>query len=383
MAPVILSAVTGDSPPPDQVVDQVTITMSETIDNNSLVPADTMFAVTPPATPAWAQVAFNVLQADKTGATTVLLKLQSVGPQPPPPDTTVSGLTVVVKANPNGVRDATRHFGASTQTVDDGIPPQLLGITSHASVAGRLDQLVADFSEPLQPSTDTAVWHLTTPTGWSSPPSVSNVNVNGSQVTLTVNPSSVPLTPDTAAATLAATLDPSATTGIRDSAGNPATFTNRSVTDGMAPLLTSIIFGGGTQPGLFETGDVLVATFSEPLAPAATTTPTVKLVELVGATTATLDIPGLTDGPIDTLSSSYFITDGSAAQWPATVVRSGKTITVTLTGPCTGTVTDPTCANLTAGTPVNTPIDLTTTIVDRAVPTPNVVLDATLNIRWF
>jgi hypothetical protein len=297
------------------------------------------------------------------------------------PVTSASNFKIDLQAA-NSVQDGLGNQAPPfTHTVDDGMLPELLGIKSHASVAGRLDQIVADFSESLQPSTDTGVWHLSTPVGWSSPPDVSNVSVNGSQVTLTIDSTTVPAAPDTAAPGMTATLDPSVATGIRDSAGNPAAFSGNLVTDAMAPLLTSVAFSGGTQSGLFETGDVLVATFSEPLV-AASTTPTVTLDQPVGATTATIDIPGLTNGAIDTLSSSYFDSDGNRAQWPASVVRLGNKITVTLTGPCVGTVTDPTCANLRVGTFVDTPLDLPTTITDRA-PIPNVALDVTLNIRWF
>jgi prepilin-type N-terminal cleavage/methylation domain-containing protein len=382
MAPVIVSATTSDNDV-DAKIDHINLTMSEPIFDNTL--DNNLFTVTAP--PAWGGTRLPVITASKTGAPTSATATLALDDTSFPQDTAATGFTVAMAASPNSVRDqsATHNFGAWAATpVDDGIPPELLSIKSHASAAGKLDQIIVDFSESLQPSTDTGLWHLSIPAGWITPPTVNNVLVNGSQVTLTINPASVRATPDTAAAGLTATLDPSATTGIRDAAGNPATFISKSVTDAMAPLLTSVAFSGGTQPGLFETGDRLVATFSEALASPATTTVAVTLDQPVGAATATIDIPGLTNGAIDTLSSSYFVSDGSRAQWPAaTVVRFNNTITVTLTGACMGTVTDPTCANLTVGGFVDTPLDLSTTIVDRAIPTPNAALDVTLNIRWF
>jgi hypothetical protein len=141
---------------------------------------------------------------------------------------------------------------------------------------------------------------------------------------------------------------------------------------------TDMSFSSSGTPGLFENGDTLTATFTEPLTVVDTTPTTVTLSQAAGGSTATITIPGLTVATGATIpSGSYFNATGGSAQWNATVDRSGTNITVTLTSDCIG----PDCANLTNGSSVNMHVDLATDLEDAVgLPALTTVL---VNIRWF
>jgi hypothetical protein len=183
MAPTIVSATTSDSNG-DAKIDQVQLTLSEPIDSNPL--DNNLFTMTAPT--SWGGIPVTVVAA-AGGPTTVRL---SLNPGSFPQDTAASGLAVAMAASPNGVRDATpTHNFASwpTTPVGDGAPPVLLSATSlDVPHGGDLDHVLAVFSEPLQPSTNTGQWSFTQPTGWLGHPSVGAVNVTGPQATLDIKP---------------------------------------------------------------------------------------------------------------------------------------------------------------------------------------------------
>jgi prepilin-type N-terminal cleavage/methylation domain-containing protein len=382
MAPVIRTAVTADSNN-DEQIDQIKVTMSEPVGSN---PTPDRFTVDPP--PGWGFGPNNltVIGAAASG-TVVTLTLFNSGPTPTPADTFATGFTVAMDAYPDAVHDNNGNFAAWPVTpVGDGVAPELRSLLSQdTNHDGRLDEILATFSEPLQSSTITSQWTMIRPTSWPSRPVVTNVSVGGSVATLTIRStlnSGAPVPFDTAAAGLRATLALALPgTGIRDAAGNRSAFSNRLVTDGMAPLLRNVagtmVFNHGTTAGLFESGDSLTATFTEPLPSAGAAAVTVVLTRAPAGPTATLDIPGLTNGAVDVGTNTYFTAAGGTASWSANVSRSGAAVTVTLTSTCSGAD----CANLTQGQLATTTMNVSPTIVDAA---GNVAWDTTLtNIQWF
>jgi hypothetical protein len=240
----------------------------------------------------------------------------------------------------------------------------------------------------VQPSTDLAQWRFNQPTGpgWTGRPVLrpaSAIVVSGAQVTLDINPTlsnnaAVPY--DTAATNLQITTLTPSPTGIRDAAGNQASVTSPpvAVADGMNPVLrdVSMTFIRGLTPGLLEPGDSLAAMFTEPLTASSVADVTVTLSRAVGAPNATIDIPGLTQGAVN-VRSPYFSSAGNTAQWPAHVVRSGNTITVTLTGPCSGAG----CVNHVPGAIATMSMNVADDLFDAA---GLVAVDPTsLTIEWF
>ncbi len=205
---------------------------------------------------------------------------------------------------------------------------------------------------------------------------VSVVNVNGPQVTLIIDPTLTggqPLPIDTAAPGLKV----STSAGIADLDGNNSAFANRLVNDEMAPVLRSESFNRGREAGVFETNDSAVMTFSEQLASPSVATVPVTLDWQAGEPNATVDIPGLTAGPVDLGTGGYFLTDGNSATWlAATVDRSGATVTVMLTGTCTGSG----CSNLNAGPPAVTTLTVSSLLKDTA---GNRALNKSVTLQWF
>jgi hypothetical protein len=139
-----------------------------------------------------------------------------------------------------------------------------------------------------------------------------------------------------------------------------------------------MVFNPRGMPGLPESGDTLVATFTEPLTMTDSTPTTVTLFQAAGVTT--ISIPKLTAGPVVIPGGGgYFgAGGGGSANWPANVDRTGATVTVTLTGACSGGG----CASLnpTGGAPVAMHINLAIDLKD-AVPLP--AIDTTPTIQWF
>ena len=119
-------------------------------------------------------------------------------------------------------------------------------------------------------------------------------------------------------------------TGIRDSSGNRSSFPATAPTDGAGPVPTAIADTNGTTNGLFQPGDTLAVTFSEPLAPASVpTASTVTLADPVGAGNDTLNVTGLTNGARATGSNGYLTLNGGVASWASTLGLSNGDRTVT------------------------------------------------------
>lgn len=386
MAPVIRAAVTRDSNT-DRKIDQIRLTMSESVNSD---PNPDRFTVSPPLGWGFGPNNIRVLSVAVVGAT-VTLTLMNTGPVPTPNDTAATGFTIAMTSYPDAVHDGTGNYAAwPATTVGDGVAPQLTSLVSQdTDHDGDLDRVVARFSEPLQSSTNTGQWTMIRPTSWPSRPVVTGVivinGVSDSEVRLTIRSTlnnGAPVPFDTVAAGLQATLTASAS-GIRDGAvpPNQSAFTNRPVTDGMEPLLRNfsgtLVFNPGTTVGLFELGDSLSATFTEPLPAAGPATVTVVLSRGPAGPTATINIPTLTDGAVDVGTNTYFTAAGGTASWSANVTRSGAVVTVTLMSACSGAD----CANLTPGQTGTTTMNVAPTIVDAA---GNVAWDSSITmVRWF
>jgi hypothetical protein len=135
---------------------------------------------------------------------------------------------------------------------------------------------------------------------------------------------------------------------VSDNVGNQATFVSSAVAkvDTSGPRVTAIAsqeLAGGAGDGKIENGDKLILTFNQSLASASVPTSFSgatltrgPAVLFVGAPTARLTIPGITDGSLDT-GGSYFacvlLCGAAAATFDGTVVRSnaGTATTVTIT----------------------------------------------------
>jgi prepilin-type N-terminal cleavage/methylation domain-containing protein len=218
---------------------------------------------------------------------------------------TAPDFDVTLKADPNGVRNAANQpaaFGPSP--VSDWMAPVPISIVSQDDGNnGKVDHVTVTFSEPLDSS-----YHATAPwTLLGTDATIQQVAVSGSTAWLILNEG----TKVDTAPNLTLALQPG---GIQDAHGNQAWFDAMPVSDGMAPVATSLVSMDTNHDGKV---DQVVVTFSEQLAGPYTagTTPwtlvnppagvTLKAVAISG-TIATLTLnKGST---VDTVAKDFKIT---------------------------------------------------------------------------
>lgn len=215
---------------------------------------------------------------------------------------TVTGLSgngsVTASIGANGVQDDAGNGNiASTSTdntvaVDTAAPTLTKMEMFDRDTDGKVDQVVATFSESLASYTaSTAPWTVANAPGGASN-TLSSVAVNGNEATLTFNEGNV----NTALGSFTIALAQNAA-GIRDAAGNTASFAATAPTDKAAPIATTIASANcssGCTAGKADVGDTVTVTFSENLPSLSSTTSTVTLSVANGNNGAvTLNITGL------------------------------------------------------------------------------------------
>lgn len=200
---------------------------------------------------------------------------------------------------------------------------------------GRVDTVVATFSEPLAPSSSTAAWTLT---NVPSDGRLRSVTVGGERAFLAITEGSG--APDTAVGDFGVALAPTAD-GIRNQSGQSASFSAAAPQDRAAPVpvrLTSTSVG--PKAGRIEARDELGVSFSEALAPASLpSTTTVSQVDPDTGGNDLLGIDGVTDGLLDTGSDGYIVLE------ERTAVFGGSTVSLSSGGRTLVVVVGPTCTS--------------------------------------
>lgn len=265
------------------------------------------------------------------GTTATLELTEGVGA----PLTSIGSMRIVLAATAGGVRDAADNRASiSSRAPTDKAPPVL---RSHElrdiDFDGKVDRVVALFSETLSGTIATSAWTLT-----SVPSGGTLASVTRSGSTATLNITEGPSAADTTVGSMTVALAASAT-GVRDSGLNQASFTARSPVDRAGPAAATVTDTNGNQDGRAAAGDTLVVAFSEPLA-AGTVPDTTSLTfaDPVGTGSDTLAVAGITSGARSTGSDVYVTSDGTTATLPGTVALSAdrRTVTVTVGDGCTG-----------------------------------------------
>jgi hypothetical protein len=212
---------------------------------------------------------------------------------------------------------------ANTFSVDTTAPSLTSLEMLDTDANGKIDQVKATFDDTLASSTATSPWTLG---NVPSAGSLSSVATSGTVATLTLNEGAGAA--NTAAGGFTVALATSAT-GIRDTAGNQASFAATAVDDLAGPVLMTASSTSGTTANRMQAGDTFVLTFSEPLAPATLAANFVVTEQRAGA--ATLTVPGLINSA--TINSGYLganNSSGSSSTSPSALSNLNKTITVTL-----------------------------------------------------
>ena len=235
------------------------------------------------------------------------------------PDTAVNAFTIALTTSATGIRDAAGNQASfTTTTPTDNAKPILIAgsiAMKDTDSNGKIDQVTANFSEPLAASSDTTPWTLT---NVPSAGTTASVSTSGTTATLTLNEGAGAA--NTAVGTFKVALAASAT-GIHDAAGNQASFAATAPTDNAAPVLVSLVMQDTNTNGKV---DHVVATFSEALAAytAGTTPWTLTNIPSTG-TLASVTVSGS--------AATLTITEGAGA--PDTAVNA---FTIALTTSATG-----------------------------------------------
>lgn len=229
----------------------------------------------------------------------------------------------------------------------DSTPPELVGLEmADGDEDGRVDAVVASFSEPLAPSSDIAQWTLQSAPSGAVPASVA---VSGSQAVLALQEGGG--APDTGVGAFTVALAV-AEGGVRDAAGNSSSFPPTAPADRAAPVPVAVVDRNvGTQDRI-EPGDSLRITFSEALAPTSVPAETTVILSDPGPLPAmdTLEVAGLLDGPLSTGDDRYVRKDYRSASFsasPVTLFLGNRGVGVTVGPACSGQG----CVNLGRGGP--------------------------------
>ena len=206
-------------------------------------------------------------------------------------DTGVGSFTVALAAHASGIRDAAGNLTTFNLTPIDGATPlRLTQEMFDVNGDGRIDRLVVTFSEALATySAPNTVWSLASaPSGAT----IDTVTVSGATATLILSQGTAAAT--TAVGSFRVTLAQNAA-GIRDAAGNLASYASIAPTDRAAPALVTLSLLDNNGNGKV---DRVTAVFSETLSTySAANTPWTLLnvpsggtISTVSAATATVTI---------------------------------------------------------------------------------------------
>ncbi|HEX4982708.1 MAG TPA: hypothetical protein VFV63_13470 [Ilumatobacteraceae bacterium] len=233
----------------DGKIDRVLTTFSETL--APFTAAATVFVLT--AAPSGATV--NTVNVSGNQATLALNQGAAAA------NTAVGSFRVALSSDVGGIRDTTGNLSshAATAPTDRAAPVRVSSTMQDVSANGRVDRVTAVFSESLQAyAAGIAPWTLTNvPSGGS----LASVTAVTATVTIAITEGAGPLDTSVGSFTVALAADPA---GIRDAAGNLASFATITPTDGAKPIRQSTEMFDDDSDGKI---DRVLTTFSETLAP--------------------------------------------------------------------------------------------------------------------
>ena len=192
-----------------------------------------------------------------SGTNATLLITEGAGPA----DTAVGSLTVALGAAATGIHDAAGNqssFGAQAPA-DKAAPLRLTLELRDSDTNGKVDRIVAIYTETLASSTDNALWTFggAVPSGGTK----GALSTTGSTSTLLITEGAGAA--DTAVGTLTIALAAGAT-GIRDPAGNQISWGSTAPADEAAPITVSMAISNNNAT--VASGDSITVVYSEPVA---------------------------------------------------------------------------------------------------------------------
>ena len=246
-------------------------------------------------------------------------------------NTAVGTFRTTLSTNANGIRDAAGNLSsyAATAPTDRAAPALVTLSLLDNNGNGKVDRVTALFSETLQAYTAANTpWTLT-----NVPSAGTLASVAGAAATLTLTLTEGGGAQDTTVGTMTVAMA-SDVAGARDAFGNFGAFTARTPLDAARPAAVTITDTPGATNGRAQSGDTLVITFSEPLAPASVpASTTVTLTDPVGTGNDTLTMAGVSNGARTTGTTGHVTGDGGVASFANSAValsNANKTITITV-----------------------------------------------------
>ncbi len=240
----------------------------------------------------------------------------------PPSGATTSSVPATPSAVPASPSPAPQGFGLRRLEMTD------------IDGNGRVETVVATFSERLAPSSSNAAWSLT---NVPSNGRLRSVTVAGDRAFLAITEGTGAA--DTAVGSFKVALAPTSD-GIRSESGQNASFPPTAPEDRASPVpVTLTSTSGGPKAGRIEPSDELSVTFSEPLA--GTSFPSTTTVSQIDPDTGGNDllaIDGVSDGLLDTGSQGYIVLEERTAIFGGSTVSlgaGGRTLTVVVGPDCT------------------------------------------------
>jgi hypothetical protein len=178
----------------------------------------------------------------------------------------VMGAAATLGVSTKKVDSFTKDQVATTQAGDATAPTltKLEMFDTGTTPNGKIDQVVATFNEPLQATSSSDGWSLTsTPSAGT----LGGVTVVASSTTATVSITEGSGAADTAVGSFKLALDQT-TSAIKDLSGNKASFAATAPIDLAKPIPTDLLISnvGGTA-GRADVGDLVTVTWSEELNP--------------------------------------------------------------------------------------------------------------------
>lgn len=218
----------------------------------------------------------------------------------------------------------------SVVTIDRTAPVLSSLLMNDSNTNGKVNQVVATFSETLAATPALASFTLA---NIPSAGTYASIARSGATVTLTITEGAGAA--DTAVNSFTVALAASAT-GVRDVAGNQASFAARAPTDNARPRVMSLTDTNGATDGRIEPGDTLTALFSEPLKPSTINTAPTITVARAATGNATLTVTGLTNGTPTLGATGYLNGNNRSAVFAGSAAQSGSSVTVTVGACSTG-----------------------------------------------
>jgi hypothetical protein len=325
-------------------IDQVKVVFDETLASST---------ATAPWTLANVPSGGTLASVSTSGATATLTLNEGAGAA----DTAVGTFTVALAANAAGIRDAAGNQSSFAATAPSDHAAPVRGAMSMLDVNanGKVDEVTVGFSEVVaSPITATAFTLAGAPSGGTLGVATPATSV----VTLAITEGAGAASTAVGSFTVALA---AASTGVRDSAGNQASFAATAPADKAGPVPVTVTDTNGLTDGKIETGDTFVATFSEAIAPASMPSSTPITEDAVGGGAVTFAIAGITNGA-HSLGTANYVTGAVAVVFAGASVLSAGNTTITITvGACSAS-----CGAEKAGTGMTLIFAPATTLLDAA-----------------